>query len=280
MADYTFLEYTYNPDCNLTTDEIIHRRLQSLGFTCKAMHDSNLHGLWTQRQIIMCVRKADVLIPGLSGVGFNFSQSELDSRCLGINFDHETDMYVGSDSQGLRILGMPDEISLDEYNYTKPEDVDDVKQNGMENVTGLIYNTHSDIQEEWKEIGFKFHNSERNSIVSANNRLSVMLKNSIHQQKIPTMVVDTHDVFDSTVNLLCAGIDALKVPMEEDLNFGDELNFKIRAYNCVAIGNGNSYSIEKYVPNALPGLNIIVRMRKQYMNLAEYTLDRFYANDI
>jgi hypothetical protein len=244
------------------------------------MHDSNLHELWTQRQIILCVRKSDVLLPGLSGVGFNFTQSELDSRCLGINFDPHTDMYVGSDSQGLRILGMPDEISLDEYNYTKPDKVEDIKQNGMENVTGLVYNTHSDIQEEWREMGFKFNNSERNSIISSNNRLGVMFKNSIHEQRIPTIVVDTHDVFDTTVNLLCAGIDTLKVPVEEDLNFGQELNFKIRAYNCVAIGNGNSYSIEKYVPAALPGLNIIVRMRKRYMNLPEYSLDRFYANDI
>lgn len=280
MADYTFLEYTYNPDCDTTTADIMHQRLKSLGFSCKAMHDSNLHELWTQRQIILCVRKSDVLLPGLSGVGFNFTQSELDSRCLGINFDPHTDMYVGSDSQGLRILGMPDEISLDEYNYTKPDNVEDIKQNGMENVTGLVYNTHSDIQEEWREMGFKFNNSERNSIISSNNRLGVMFKNSIHEQRIPTIVVDTHDVFDTTVNLLCAGIDTLKVPVEEDLNFGQELNFKIRAYNCVAIGNGNSYSIEKYVPAALPGLNIIVRMRKRYMNLPEYSLDRFYANDI
>lgn len=175
---------------------------------------------------------------------------------------------------------MPDEISLAEYNYTKPDDVKDTKQNGIENVTGLVYNTLSAIQEEWKEMGFKFNNSERNSIISSNNRLGVMFKNSIHEQKIPTIVVDTHDVFNTTVNLLCAGIDTLQVPVEEELNFGQELNFKIRAYNCVALGNGNSYSIEKYIPNALPGLNIIARMRKRYMNLPEYSLDRFYANDI
>lgn len=280
MADYTFLEYSYNPECEITTDKDVSDRLKNLGFVCKAIHDSGIHSLWTQRQIILCVRKADVLIPGITGVGFNFSQSELDSKCLGINFDAQTDMYVGMDFQGLRILGMPDEITLDEYNYTKPQEDTLVKQNGMENVTGLIYNTHNDIQDDWKDMGFKFHNSEKNSIVSPNNRLSVMLKNSIHEQRIPTMVVDTHDVFDTTINLLCAGIETLKVPMEEELDFGDELNYKIRAYNCVAIGNANSYSIEKFVPDALPGLNIIVRMRKRYMNLAEYPLDRFYANDI
>jgi hypothetical protein len=279
MADYTFLEYSYNPECEITADQDVSDRLENLGFVCKAIHDSDLHSLWTQRQIILCVRKADVLIPGITGVGFNFSQSELDSRCLGINFDAQTDMYVGMDFQGLRILGMPDEITLDEYNYTKPQDNTLIKQNGMENVTGLIYNTHNDIQDDWKDMGFKFHNSEKNSIVSPNNRLSVMLKNSIHEQRIPTIVVDTHDVFDTTINLLCAGIETLNVPMEEELDFGDELNYKIRAYNCVAIGNANSYSIEKFVPDALPGLNIIVRMRKRYMNLAEYPLDRFYAND-
>ena len=280
MADYTFLEYSYNPQCEITTYQDVSDKLKNLGFVCKAIHDSGIHSLWTQRQIILCVRKADVLIPGITGVGFNFSQSELDSKCLGINFDTQTDMYVGMDFQGLRILGMPDEITLDEYNYTKPREDTLVKQNGMENVTGLIYNTHNDIQDDWKDMGFKFHNSEKNSIVSPNNRLSVMLKNSIHEQRIPTIVVDTHDVFDTTINLLCAGIETLRVPMEEELDFGDELNYKIRAYNCVAIGNANSYSIEKFIPDALPGLNIIVRMRKRYMNLAEYPLDRFYANDI
>lgn len=280
MADYTFLEYTYNPDCSETTDDIIHHRLNALGFSCKALHDSKLHGLWTQRQIILCVRKSDVLLPGLSGVGFNFSQSELNSRCMGINFDPDTDMYVGSDSQGLRILGMPDEISLDDYNYTKPRDSQEAKHNGMENVTGLIYNSHDDIHDEWQDMGFKFHNSERNSMVSSNNRLSVMLRNSIHEQRVPAIVVDTHDVFNTTVNLLCAGIDTLKVPITEDLDFGDEMNYKIRAYNCIAIGNANSYSIEKFVPDALPGMDMIIRMRKRYMNLAEYPLDKFYAEDI
>ena len=223
MADYTFLEYSYNPECEITTDQAISDRLKNLGFVCKAIHDSGIHSLWTQRQIILCVRKADILIPGITGVGFNFSQSELDSKCLGINFDAQTDMYVGMDFQGLRILGMPDEITLDEYNYTKPQEDTLVKQNGMENVTGLIYNTHNDIQDDWKDMGFKFHNSEKNSIVSPNNRLSVMLKNSIHEQRIPTMVVDTHDVFDTTINLLCAGIETLKVPMEEELDLGQTI---------------------------------------------------------
>ena len=189
-------------------------------------------------------------------------------------------MYEGIDSQGLRILGMPEEINLDDYNYSKPPKCQESKQSGMEYISGLVYNTHNYIQEEWKQLGFKFQNSEQNSIVSSNNRLSVMLRNSIHEQRMPAIVVDTHDVFDTTVNLLCAGIDTLKVPVDEDLDFGDELNFKIRAYNCIAIGNEKSYSIENFVPDALPGTDLIIRMRKRYMSLAEYSLNKFYAEDI
>ena len=51
--------------------------------------------------------------------------------------------------------------------------------------------------------------------------------------------------------------------MDPDLDFGEELNYKIRAYNCTAIGNENSYSIEQFVPDALPGMDMIVRMRKR-----------------
>ena len=280
MADYTFLEYSYNPSVSETSSDTITQRLNALGFNCQAVHNSHAHSLWTQRQVILSVRQADVLMPGITGVGFNFIQSEIDSRCMGINFDANTDMYEGSDSQGLRILGMIDEINLDDYNYSKPTKSPESKQSGMEYISGLIYNSHSDIQEEWKDLGFKYHNSERNSMVSSNNRLSVMLRNSIHEQRIPAIVVDTHDVFDTTVNLLCAGIDTLNVPIDEDLDFGDELNFKIRAYNCIAIGNTKSYSIENFVPDALPGMDMIVRMRKRYMSLAEYPLEKFYAEDI
>ena len=280
MADYTFLEYSYNPACAETSTDTITQRLNALGFNCQAIHNSYTHSLWTQRQVILSVRQSDVLMPGITGVGFNFSQSEIDSRCMGINFDANTDMYEGSDSQGLRILGMIDEINLDDYNYSKPTKAPESKQSGMEYISGLIYNSHSDIQEEWRDMGFKYHNSERNSMVSSNNRLSVMLRNSIHEQRIPAIVVDTHDVFDTTVNLLCAGIDTMNVPVEEDLDFGDELSYKIRAYNCIAIGNEKSYSIENFVPDALPGTDLIIRMRKRYMSLAEYPLEKFYAEDI
>jgi hypothetical protein len=280
MADYTFLEYSYNPSVSETSADTITQRLKALGFICQAVHNLHTHSLWTQRQVILSVRQSDVLLPGITGVGFNFSQSEIDSRCMGINFNANTDMYEASDSQGLRILGMIDEINLDDYNYTKPTKSKVPKQNGMEYISGLVYNTNPDIQEEWRDMGFKYHNSERNSMVSSNNRLSVMLRNSIHEQRIPAIVVDTHDVFDTTVNLMCAGIDTLNVPVDEDLDFGDELNFKIRAYNCIAIGNAKSYSIENFVPDALPGMDMIVRMRKRYMSLAEYPLEKFYAQDI
>ena len=280
MADYTFLEYSYNPACAETSTDTITQRLNALGFNCQAIHNSHTHSLWTQRQVILSVRQADVLLPGITGLGFNFTLEELDNRPLDIFYNSESDMYEGMDSQGLRILGMPEEINLDEYNYSKPVKAPEFKQSGMEYVSGFVYNTHSDVYNDWKELGFKFQNSDKTSIVSSNNRLSVMLRNSIHEQRIPAIVVDTHDVFDTTVNLLCSGIDTLHVPVEEDLDFGDDLNFKIRAYNCIAIGNEKSYSIENFVPDALPGMDMIVRMRKRYMSLAEYPLEKFYAQDI
>ena len=280
MADYTFLEYSYNPACAETSDSVITQRLIDLGFYCQAVHDSKTHSLWTQRQVILSVRQSDVIMPGITGVGFNLTGSELDNRPLDIFWNPESDMYEGTDSEGMRILAMPDELDLAEYNYSRPKAQIDPKHTGMEYVSGFVYNTTPDICDEWQELGFTYQNSERNSMVSGNRRLSILTRNSIHEQRIPTIVVDTHDVFDTTVNLLCAGIDTLKVPVEVDLDFGDELNFKIRAYNCIAIGNEKSYSIENFVPDALPGTDLIIRMRKRYMSLAEYPLNKFYAEDI
>ena len=280
MADYTFLEYSYNPTCPETSPRDIEQRLSALGFYCQAIHDTHPHSLWTQRQVILSVRQTNILMPGITGVGFNLSPTELENRPLDIFWNPETDMYEGEDSEGMRILAMPDELDLDEYNYSRAKAQPEPKQTGMEYVSGFVYNTTPDICDQWQELGFVYQNSERSSMISSNRRLSVLTRNTIHEQRVPTIVVDTHDVFDTTVNLLVAGIDTLKVPVDPDLDFGDELNYKIRAYNCTAIGNENSYSIEQFVPDALPGMDMIVRMRKRYMNLAEYPLEKFYAEDI
>ena len=280
MADYTFLEYSYDPTVSETSEEFITERLTALGFYCQAVHDSGVNSLWTQRQVILSVRKTDCLIPGITGVGFNLTGEEIDNRPMDIFWNPETDMYEGTDSEGMRILAMPDELDLDEYNYSRATAQEEPKKTGLEFVSGFVYNTTPDICDQWQELGFTYHNSERNSMVSGNRRLSVLTRNSIHEQRVPTIVVDTHDVFDTTVNLLVSGVDTLKVPTESDLDFGEELNYKIRAYNCTAIGNENSYSIEQFVPDALPGMDMIVRMRKRFMSLAEYPLEKFYAEDI
>ena len=280
MADYTFLEYSYNPTCPETSPRDIEQRLSALGFYCQAIHDTHPHSLWTQRQVILSVRQTNILMPGITGVGFNLSPTELENRPLDIFWNPETDMYEGEDSEGMRILAMPDELDLDEYNYSRAKAQPEPKQTGLEYVSGFVYNTTPDICDQWQELGFVYQNSERSSMISSNRRLSVLTRNTIHEQRVPTIVVDTHDVFDTTVNLLVAGIDTLKVPVDPDLDFGDELNYKIRAYNCTAIGNENSYSIEQFVPDALPGMDMIVRMRKRYMSLAEYSLEKFYAEDI
>ena len=280
MADYTFLEYSYNPASPETSNSIISNRLYDLGFYCQAIHDTHPHSLWTQRQVILSVRQANVLMPGITGVGFNLSPEEYENRPLDLFFNTETDMYEGEDSEGMRILAMPDELDLAEYNYSRAKAQPEPKQTGLEYVSGFVYNTTPDICDQWQELGFTYQNSERNSMISSNRRLSVLTRNTIHEQRVPTIVVDTHDVFDATVNLLVSGIDTLKVPVDPDLDFGDELNFKIRAYNCTGIGNENSYSIEQFIPDALPGMDMIIRMRKRFMSLAEYPLEKFYAEDI
>ena len=163
MADYTFLEYSYNPTVSETSEEVITERLTALGFYCQAVHDSDVNSLWTQRQVILSVRKTDCLIPGITGVGFNLTGEEIDNRPLDIFWNPETDMYEGTDSEGMRILAMPDELDLDEYNYSRAKAQPDPKQTGLEYVSGFVYNTTPDICDQWQELGFTYQNSERNS---------------------------------------------------------------------------------------------------------------------
>ena len=95
---------------------------------------------------------------------------------------------------------------------------------------------------------------------------------------VPSIICDTDDVFTTTANYVSNGVELRKFDNDRDLDFGD-LNHKIRGYNCNAVGNENSYTIENLIPNAAPNLDIIFRQRKQYLNISESTLDTYYADN-
>ena len=61
-------------------------------------------------------------------------------------------------------------------------------------------------------------------------------------------------------------------------NFGTKLNYKIRAYNCRAWGNEQSYTIENFI-KVTPNIDIIYRQRNQYLHIQESTIDSYYESE-
>jgi hypothetical protein len=90
------------------------------------------------------------------------------------------------------------------------------------------------------------------------------------------LYIDTDDLFHS---IACFSISGVKECTNKDFGipagFGN-LAHKIVGYKCFATGNSNSYSIEKFYPSALPNTDIILRMRKQYININETLLHTYY----
>jgi hypothetical protein len=127
-------------------------------------------------------------------------------------------------------------------------------------------------------MGFKFSSSSDtyNMLTSENNRFTILVNKSNISRNMPTLICETHDVWHTTSACAFANIELKKFDKPEKLNYGT-MNHKIVGYNCIAVGTENSYSIENLIPNALPGMDLIFRMRKQYLSIKEDSLRQHYA---
>ena len=96
------------------------------------------------------------------------------------------------------------------------------------------------------------------------------------ENEFKTLICDTHDIWHTISAYTLSGVEFAPNEIPENLDFGN-LNHKIIGYNCLAVGSKSSYSIEKLVPDALPGMDMIIRMRKQYLTIKEDTLKRHYV---
>ena len=278
QVDYSFLEYSYNPTITTTVD--VEQRLNTLGFIKRTRNSSGAVTVWTQNLCILLLKEVDTDALGITGIGFNVSKDVITN--IGAELDpDDTGMYVVDNCAGFRTLLMPEEEfknlnkSLERIT-NKPTNV---SSNGLNYVSGVIYNNANPrMRDFYQEIGFKFTRTGDRyyTFMSANNRFSLMLDTKSYDNKIPTIICDTDDVFSTTANFVAKGVK-LKKLVTPELNFG-EMNHKIVGYNCNASGNEDSYTIENMIPNAAPGLDIIFRQRKQYLNIQEQTLDTYYAS--
>jgi 4-hydroxyphenylpyruvate dioxygenase-like putative hemolysin len=278
MSNFSFIEYSFDP--RRSNPEEIYSSLNRLGFVQRNVHASNESSMWTQNQCIILLRESSkVDSPCITGLGLVVDETAVNSEYY---FEKECGMLVTHDPNGFRILAMP-EKSLSKM-ITHGYKVVDRKQyetTGLEYFSGIVYNTKdSGVINFYENLGFKFtKNSDRyDTLMSTNNRFTLLLNKTDDSNSIDILYADTNDVFKTTSHYTVAGFNSKDYIIDKDsLTFGVKLNHKITGYNCLAKGNQESYTIENIVKNPLPSFDLVFRTRKQYLHIEEEIVETHYA---
>lgn len=277
FSQFAFLEYSVPQEYV----DHVNYALTNLGYTPIAEHINQGVMVWQLNLSIIFVNEdLDTSIPCLSGIGFI-----CDLQCInefGASYDDNIDMYVTQDPRGCRVLMCP--LNSYERNQSLLNDRYVVNTVSLlstlqtfEYTSGAVMGCVDDsVLEFYTKMGFKItkQGSHFLTMVSDNNRFSMLFSINNDVVNIPAVILDTNDIFHTTAALVNKQIPLTKFK-SKSLDFGD-LNFKINGYNCIAVGNKNSYSIENSAPQLLPNMNFIFRQRKQYPHIHEITLKEHF----
>ena len=271
MSNFSFIEYTYDP--YKADPEEIYVALNKLGFVQRNIHVSGLYSMWTQNQSIILLRQSeDVKNFCITGLGVIMPEDKL--SLYDSVYDDDCSMHVMYDPAGMRVLAMPEKrlSKMIEHGY-QVVDKRLYESPGIEYFSGVVYNTsNSKINEFYESIGFRPTRSTEkyNTLMSVNNRFTLLINNSDDSDTIETVYADSDDVFKTTRCYTVAGFNLKEYNIDkDDLNFGVTLNHKIAGYNCAAFGNQNSYTIENCVKRPIENVDFIFRTRKQYLHINE-----------
>ena len=282
MAEFSFIEISY--DTSVVETEKIETELTRLGFIHRTQHNTGSTGFWNLQSCILLLRKDNSKrSPCITGIGFNANDNDIFN--LKATLDTTTDFYFVDNGIGIKTYLLT-EKQINHYNSNLEENYDIIDSDSktlkhLNYISGVKMNCHNEnIIDHYLQIGFKYKDVSDNygKLTCENNRFTIMLDKRTAQNNVPTLICDTHDVFDSTAYFLSVGIDPEVFNHNVHQNFGTKLNYKIRAYNCRAWGNEQSYTIENFI-RVTPEIDIIFRQRNQYLHIHETTLDSYYAEE-
>ena len=283
MAEYSFLEISYDP--SIIPTGVVKSNLSKIGFIHRTQHKSGLTGFWNLHKCIILLREEvnSGKSAHISGIGFNSTSLTIEST--GATYDSTTDFYVADNSNGIKTYLLSEE-QTHHFNSNLAEsyvsvDSDSATLKHLDYISGIKLNGHEvDTIEHYIKLGFKYKDVSENygKLICENNRFTIMLDKRKGTNEISTIISDTHDVFDATAYFLSVGMEPELFNHNVHENFGTKLNYKIRAYNCRAWGNEQSYTIENFI-KVTPDIDIIFRQRNQYLHIQESTLDSYYESE-
>jgi hypothetical protein len=283
MAEFSFIEISYDP--TVATTERVESDLKKIGFIHRTQHKSGNAGFWNLQSCIVLLKQDNSKRSAcITGIGFNATEHEIEY--VGAILDPDTDFNFVDAGNGIKSYLLT-EKQIHHFNSNLDEhyDIIDAENKSLKHlnyISGIKMNGHnSNVIDHYTNLGFKYKDVSDNygKLVCENNRFTIMLDKRTQQNNIPTIICDTHDVFDATAYFLSVGIDPETFNHNVHMNFGQKLNYKIRAYNCRAWGNEQSYTIENFIKGLAPDIDIIFRQRNQYLHIHETTLDSYYARE-
>lgn len=280
MANFSFLELSYDP--SVMNTEAVSTGLEKIGFIHRSQHKMNAVGFWSHKECIFLVRKVDNgRTPYISGIGMLGTVEDITN--LDAQFDRTSDFFKVSNNFGLdTYIIQENQIDPDIENSFFVVDTQTPSKTAFNNFTGIKLSCfNEDVKNHYVSLGFSFNDISDNygKLVSPNKKFTIMcFKDSCHVSSVPTLLIDTHDVFKATAFFTSTNCDIPTFELMGQPSMG-KLEYKINAYNCKAWGNEESYTIENFLSNVFNGIDIIFRQRKQYLHIQETTLDSYYIDE-
>jgi hypothetical protein len=274
VANFSFIEITTNlRDFDYTVD-----KLTNLGFTVVAKNSTSVVSVWKLNLCIIFLRKDTDYdrFPAITGLGL-IADSELISK-LECEYCEELDFFVTKDPVGNNVYLLPIENykkSVISKKYTKFKSSKQLNTHLLsKHFSGVVYNCFDeDLGNFYLGLGFRVTKtgSQYINMVSENNRFTIMFNYKNNEQNIKCLIAETEDIFHSTAYYSYKNFDLQTYDQPAGNDFGS-LTYKINGYNCFALGNKDSFTIENNLQNVLPDLNFVLRQRQKYIHINEDAL--------
>jgi len=271
-AEFGFIEITTNArDFDFTVDKLI-----SLGYTVAAKNHTSEYSIWKLNLNIIFLRKKQNYtdLPALTGLGF-IASMELITE-LDCEYCEDLEFYKTTDPNGYNIYLLLDSkfkksvISKSYKTFKQTKIINSAKL--LKYFSGIVYDSFTEeLQNFYNKLGFRVVKTGNTYInmVTKNNRFTIMFNFTYNvNSRITSLISDTDDVFYSTAFFSNNNFNLKKYDRLESCDFGN-LAFKINGYNCFALGNENSYTIENNLVKILPNLDLIFRQRQKYIHINE-----------
>ena len=233
-------------------------------------------GFWSHNSCILMVRRDSIASdPCITGLGFIGSIVDIDNNQA--TFDKTCDFFVCDNTEGFKTYFVQENQFKNsiENVYERIDTTNTVNTLGF--FSGIILNLNSSaMRDHYQSIGFRMtKNSDKyDTLVGDGNNFTIMCSKLPKQSTVPTIVIDTQDVFRATAWFVTQGF-TMPTFKQQLLNFG-KLNHKIKGYDCKAWGNENRYTIENFIPGVANNIDIIIRQRSKYIHILEETVDSYY----